>query len=64
MGSAGKMLVDASIIVSQVGKACYVLANICMYTHFLSVSYILGFTCAYLIFISENLHSIYSALPK
>ena len=23
MGSAGKMLVDASIIVSQVGKACY-----------------------------------------
>lgn len=35
MGSAGKMLVDASIIVSQVGKACYVLANICTHTFFL-----------------------------
>lgn len=31
---------------------------------YLTVSFSAGFTCAYLIFISENLSSIYSRIPK
>lgn len=59
-GSFGKMLVDFSIIVSQVGTLEPYSLGI---DDLLSLS-LSGFNCAYLIFISENIYSIFPHIPK
>ena len=64
LGSMGKFLVDFSVIVSQIGQYIYICiaANGGPLVH--NYCIVAGFTCAYLIFISENLSSIYPKIPK
>ena len=68
MGPIGKAVVDITIVVSQIGELCLldkVMAVLMIHSLSLSLMHTCtGFCCAYLIFISENLHSIYPRLSS
>ena len=61
LGKAGKVMVEIMIVVSQIGMSDKFFNQKVTPNEFL---FLLGFCCAYLIFVSENLHSIFPVIPK
>lgn len=66
LGYWGKVMVEIMIIVSQIGTVHQVAAPFLLHVQWYGwyVYFYAGFCCAYLIFISENLHSVLPILPK